>query len=248
MKMIGAAKLKKGGRALGKSSLSCDSESHGLMIPCLDVGHGTGESLLLLLSETSIERPAELVGITSLKLHHQRSLERVKKRQEQAKSDTAVELYHGDAVYDGNDADHPLSSTTKPFDTILALDCAYHFNTRRRFLEQSYNKLSVGGSIALADICFSSVVHDDRIRSLTRWTLRGLMPSHNMVSAEEYIAQMRQIGFKEVVLEDVSSDVFPGFIQFLKGMGGGWRIFSWVISWYASDYVGSRFVIVSGRK
>ncbi|KAF9569629.1 hypothetical protein CPC08DRAFT_2626 [Agrocybe pediades] len=216
----------------------------------LDVGHGTGQSLILLLSESSIERPNELVGITSLGLHHQRSLHRVEKYQARNESDCTVDLYHGDAVYDGKDAKHPLSpSCAKEFDSILALDCAYHFNTRRRFLEQSYHKLAVGGSIALADICFlPSTPQKNRIRSWTRWTLRGLMHAHNMVSTEEYVAQMQEIGYKEVIMEDISSDVFPGFIQFLKSKGGGWWFFAWFIRWYYSEYVGARFVVVSGRK
>ncbi len=108
------------------------------------MGHGTGESLLLLISGPSIPRPSHLVGITSLELHHQRSLERVQMKQgdqTQNAEPTEVNLYHGDAVDHGEDPNHPLCpASAMLFDSVLALDCAYHFNTRRTFLEQTFEK------------------------------------------------------------------------------------------------------------
>ncbi|KAF8973981.1 hypothetical protein BDZ97DRAFT_1777804 [Flammula alnicola] len=200
MKLIAAANLKKGGRVL-------------------DVGHGTGESLLLLLSEPSIPQLSHLVGITSLELHHRRSLERVQKRQTEqttAKA-TKVKLYHGDAVYDGVSPDHPLRPESQEmFDSILALDCAYHFNTRRLFLEQSFGKLASGGRIALADICFSSAALESRGQS------------------------------SNLNLEDITADVFPEFVAFLKSRKGGWWVLGWIIDWYTA--AGAKFVIISGKK
>ncbi|KAJ3500401.1 hypothetical protein NLJ89_g9811 [Agrocybe chaxingu] len=212
----------------------------------LDVGHGTGESLLLLLSELSLPRPSRLAGITSLAVHHQRSLERVQKLQSTCQAPTKVDLHHGDAVYDGSTVNHPLSpSAAGAFDSILALDCAYHLHTRRRFLEQSFAKLAPRGTIALADVCFSSAA------LVTRWTkivtsVLRMMPPSNLISDEEYVAQMKEIGFIDVTLEDITPDVFPGFIAFLKGRGWGWWIFGMVMQCYAG--AGAKFVIVSGRK
>ena len=211
------------------------------------MGHGTGESLLLILSEPSIPRPYHLVGITSLDIHHQRSVERVQKYQsENGGPTTNVNLYHGDAVYDGVVSEHPFHSASKEvYDSILALDCAYHFHSRRLFLQQSFSKLGPGGRVALADICFdSSALKTRRTRVLTS-TVK-LMPAENLISDQEYIAQLEGIGFVDVSLEDITPDVFPGFVKFLKGRRWGWWMFASIINWYG--HAGAKFVIVSGRK
>ena len=129
------------------------------------------------------------------------------------------------------------------FDTVLALDCAYHFNTRETFLRQSFLKLAPGGRIALADICFDS----QKLKSLSAWIMTRLfkiMPTHNLVSTEGYLSQMKEIGFVDVQLEDITLDVFPGFIGFLKSRGSGWKVFAWVLEWYFN--AGAQFVLVSG--
>ena len=213
----------------------------------VDVGHGTGESLLLLLSDSSIPRPSRLIGITSLDIHHHRSRERVDKWQATHQNNVFVDLHHCDAVFDGIvPSTHPLDpSCTITFDSILALDCAYHFNTRHKFLEQSFQKLTPGGSISLADICFlTSFVNTRRTRLIT--SIVNLLPRCNQISVEDYVDKMKQIGYIDVVMEDITSEVFPGFVAFLKGRGWGWWIFGSVVDWYSST--GARFVIVSGRR
>ncbi|PPQ88637.1 hypothetical protein CVT25_010213 [Psilocybe cyanescens] len=213
---------------------------------CQDVGHGTGESLLLLLSEPSLPQLSHLVGVTSLEVHHQRSVERVQKYQKVHNTDTIVDLYHADAICTSSGAFHPLSVfSEETFDSILALDCAYHFKTRRLFLEQAHDKLVPGGTVALADICFSSQALETRwTRSLT--SILRLMPRDNMISKEDYVVQLQQIGYIDVVLEDITANVFPSFSRFLKSQGWGWWVLGTVIDWYAS--AGARFVIISGKK
>lgn len=214
-----------------------------------DVGHGTGESLLLLISDPSVPRPSRLVGVTSLELHHQRSLERVQKAQAAQTQDvepTKVDLYHGDAVYNGVDPKHPLCpASVGLFDAVLALDCAYHFDTRRTFLEQTFRKLAPGGRVALADICFSAeALKSTRTKVIT--SIARLMPPRNLISNAKYVASLKEIGYVDVTLEDITPDVFPSFIAFLKGRGIGWWLFGTSLRWYTS--AGAKFVIVSGQK
>lgn len=158
----------------------------------------------------------------------------------------AVVLYAGDAIYDPTALGHPLDpSYKKMFDTILALDCAYHFNTRRTFLKQSFQKLSPGGRIALADICFDpNTIHSLRVTLITR-VLR-LMPLHNVVSSDDYVSMMKEIGYIDVQLKDITSDVLPGFILFLKSRGQGWKVFGLMMEMYLNG--GVRFVIVGGTR
>lgn len=210
----------------------------------LDVGHGTGESLLLLLSDP-LTRPSTLTGITSLPVHHRRSQDRVK--QFQASLDepaVEVSLHACDAIYHPTAVDHPLDpSTSHVFDAILALDCAYHFNTRKTFLRQSFEKLAPGGRIGLADICFDTSTSS---RAWLASMLIRMIPKYNLISMEAYISDMEEIGYVDVRLEDITENVFPGFIRFLKGRGWGWWAFGTVIQWYAN--AGAQFVIVRGIK
>ncbi|KAJ3737171.1 S-adenosyl-L-methionine-dependent methyltransferase [Lentinula guzmanii] len=212
----------------------------------LDVGHGTGESLILLLTHPFVPRPGHLTGITSLPLHHERSLERLKRLA--PATDTKISLHAGDAVYkqESSATDHPLNpSSSARFDSILALDCAYHFRTRETFLCQAFRQLSPAGRIALADICFANELPMNWQARVIRRVLR-LMPRENVISINEYVGRLEQIGYEDVKVEDISEDVFPGFVSFLKPRGLGWWIFGSVLCCYYK--AGARFVIASGSR
>jgi SAM-dependent methyltransferase len=157
-----------------------------------------------------------------------------------------VDLHCGDAVYRPGCRSHPLDPLCEgQFDAILALDCAYHFRPRVEFLRQAYGGLKPGGSVALADICFTPGALQTRWTRFVTAVLR-LMPRENMISTDEYVAQMREIGYREIQLEDITEDVFPGFISFLATRGIGWWIFGRVFGIFWGS--GARFVVVAGTK
>lgn len=209
-----------------------------------DVGHGSGESLILLLSHPDVRRPSKLSGITSLPAHHQRSRDRIASMRLRNPDIIEPKLYLGDAVYRLGREDHPLSpNNTDMYDSILALDCAYHFHTRRDFLRQSLSHLAPGGRIALADICFPMSWKTMSLRTRVLLTILNMIPEENIVSLDEYEADMRNMGYVDVKVEDISGDVFPGFIRFLESRGWGWWIFGKVMSEFAGR---ARFVVVSG--
>ncbi|KAH9082150.1 S-adenosyl-L-methionine-dependent methyltransferase [Lactarius deliciosus] len=211
----------------------------------LDVGHGCGDSILLQLSHPEVATPSILCGITSLPAHHRRSWERVKSYLSSVDAPPAVLLFQGDAVWRPGCQDHPLSPDFKhDFDNILALDCAYHFNTREEFLRQSLRRLTPGGSVALADLCFSSP--PGPVLTLLLWRVLRTMPKHNITTKEQYIQQMREIGYEDIELEDITPFVLPGFQQFLKQRGRMGGIFSWSMSWLEGR--GLRFVIIKGTR
>lgn len=225
------------------SGLSISTRSHNV-----DVGYGTGESLIFLLSDDQVPRPSSLTGITSLVEQHCRAQDRLTSLQSSLlEPKPEVALYAGDAVYHHPTLDHPLDpSSPRCFDTILALDCAYHFNTRFAFLSQSFVKLLPGGRIALADICIDpSALGYGKAWLITSFF--GLMPKQNMVSKEEYVSVMKKIGYVDAQLRDITEDVFPGFIRFLKGRGWGWWVLAIVIDRCVVN-AGARFVIVSGAR
>ncbi|KAF4605259.1 hypothetical protein EYR40_004042 [Pleurotus pulmonarius] len=204
----------------------------------LDVGHGTGESLIFLLSCPRIPRPATITGITSLLNHHKRSSDRVHALQASQASESApvVTLYHGDAVFRPFTDKHPLDSRlATTFDAILALDCAYHFHSRRAFLSQSLHRLTKGRRIALTDICFSPEALSNRINRFFI-TAAHFMPSENTISITDYIRLMEEIGYVDVKMEDISEDVFPPFTAFLSSRGFGWWLFAPIQAIYIRGY------------
>jgi len=155
-----------------------------------------------------------------------------------------VLLFQGDAVWRPGRQDHPLSPTfQQEFDNILALDCAYHFNTREEFLRQSLQRLTPGGSVALADLCFSP--SPGRVLTLLLCVFR-IIPRHNIATKEQYVRQMTEIGYEDVKLEDITACVFPGFREFLKQRGRMWAAFSGLVLWLEER--GLRFVIIKGTR
>lgn len=211
------------------------------------MGHGCGDSLLVLLSHPDIPRPDVVYGITSLLAHHQRSQARVSQllaSDPTLAARTQVELFKGDAVW-RHEKDHPLAADSgQLLHAILALDCAYHFNTRGTFLSQSYSHLKPGGRITLADICFDAKPSSFVAFFLS--TVMRAMPPANVQSKSEYIAVMEAIGYTDVTVEDITEDVFPGFARFLSAQKIAFRLLAKGIillqAW------GARFVIVKGTR
>lgn len=136
------------------------------------------------------------------------------------------------------------------YDRILALDCAYHFVTRRRFLAAASKLLRDGGTIALQDLVASHPYPEKSAKdflllssALPRPTcsspslsnafkhaitlnLAGV-PKPNMISVDEYCEDIEALGLHCLRFEDVSHVVFPGFSTFLRQIGRGgemaWR-------------------------
>lgn len=137
----------------------------------LDVGHGCGDSLLLLMQRY---RPSILHGVTSLPSHAQRAKKRVEEVQQRLAKDKGqemeVEVYCDDAVghverlakiaqkkqasSKKRSRLQPLDGTedAEKYDFIFALDCAYHFETRQRFINACHSLLKPGGTLALVDL------------------------------------------------------------------------------------------------
>ncbi|KAF8350013.1 S-adenosyl-L-methionine-dependent methyltransferase [Amanita rubescens] len=187
----------------------------------LDVGHGTGESIMFMLTDPAVPRPSRIVGITSLPMHHQRTKDRVAILQN---SRTQVDLYLV--------SDIPLAPPSDTlFDCVLALDCAYHFDTRRVFLSQALAKLVAGGKIALADMCF-----EPRYQWLIWLTAKlGIVPKENIVTIEEYALAMKKAGFIDIEIEDFTV------------CRPQWWLFSIIYGWYLSA-MGVKFVLASGSR
>lgn len=186
----------------------------------LDLGHGCGDSLLLL-SQHSL---ACLHGVTSLPIHAQRAQKRLGDK---------AHVWCADAVdwLAGNNG-------MDKYDVILALDCAYHFRDRSLFFQRAHKRLKPGGRLALVDLV-SAWPYPEPSPSFTpsllqaptqapswfmRWKHRMTCylsgtPTQSMVSCATYMEQLQTAKFSPIQLQDISHGVFPGFSHFLQSLG-----------------------------
>jgi MPBQ/MSBQ methyltransferase len=105
-------------------------------------------------------------------------------------------------------------------DAVLAIESAEHFDTREDFFAEAHRVLRPGGVVALSDMLF----HDgDSISE------RMLLPRNRVRTIAEYETAMRQAGFTEIVVRDVTSQswtpycaamgrVFAGHEDALRGI------------------------------
>lgn len=217
----------------------------------LDVGHGTGESLIMFLTDPTLPRPSKLTGITSLPSQYDRAKQRVSRVQSSidAARNVRVDTYCGDAICRTTCLPtHPLHVlNASKFDVIYVLDCAFHFATRKQFLAQAFQKLTPGGRIVLADPCFSTDGLPTAAMMLLTTKIIGVMPRENMICTKQYMKELEELGYTDIVLEDITQDVFRGVLKFLASKGGFWYLYVSAFQWYM-EKVGLRYVIVSAQK
>jgi cyclopropane fatty-acyl-phospholipid synthase-like methyltransferase len=117
------------------------------------------------------------------------------------------------------DAAH-LAFADESFDTVIAVESAFHFRTRRKFLEEAWRVLVPGrGALALTDILFTdpSAIGP------------GMVPAENQVAGlEGYTTLLQETGFSEVRLVDATDECWGGFCtqlgNFIQRFDAGARL------------------------
>ena len=205
----------------------------------LDIGCGCGDSTALLTDF----QPRSLRGITSEPSQCSIAKARFPR----------IEFLCADAV------EYIASLTDGSVDRIVALDCMYHFHTRRKFLRDACRALRDNGSITATDL-----VIDDKIYIFQRLLMRLIClltgsPFCNFMTAQEYLENLSQAGFEGVEMDDISLHVFPGLSDFIVlhkrelgiyGISGKWieyLVFARVLRWWRTSKV-VKFVIVHANR
>ena len=146
-------------------------------------------------------------------------------------------------------------------DAVVALESAFHFDTRKRFFEEAARVLKPGGVFAAADIVMSQRGFAWRHWFTNLWLSAFFcIPLVNCVDAPLLVAQLEEAGFTSVRCESLAARTFPGLLACYAArwrMRGGWgkatvteRAFFLLMNWgyrplmlLAADYV-----VVSARK
>jgi MPBQ/MSBQ methyltransferase len=100
-----------------------------------------------------------------------------------------------------------LRFTDASFDNILCIEAAFHFETRRRFLEEALRVLKPGGRLVLSDVLFTSK---------ERLSQYPTLPSaeNHLATAQDYRALLEETGFREIYAQDARDRIWrPHFLH-----------------------------------
>ncbi len=110
------------------------------------------------------------------------------------------------------------------YDSVVAVDCAYHFTPSRFAFFTSANRLlRAGGALGVSDMVLDVDPSDLSVLSLTWWRLLPLrlfmvfggVPWANHTGLKRYLADLERAGFSVTSATDVSQQVFLGFANFV---------------------------------
>lgn len=165
----------------------------------LDVGVGFAEQDLVLLERFD---PSRITGIDITPVHVEKARERVARLGLDQRLD--VRLGSATAI------DFPDES----FDSVLALECAFHFDTRDQFLREALRVLKPGGTVALADML--PVPGRKSLKATAFARKYGHIPEANLYDRDEYVRRLSAAGFDDVRVESIREDVFPGMADYSR--------------------------------
>ena len=171
----------------------------------VDVGFGFGDQDIYWARTFAPRR------ITGLNITRSQ-VDEARRRVAEAGLDGQVDLRAGSAT------DMPLGSDSA--DKVLALECAFHFDTREAFLREAARVLRPGGRIVLGDIIPARPSPNPLRRAAQRagWAATARVwniPRANADSRRGYAMKLRAAGFTDIRIESIRDHVFTPLHRYL---------------------------------
>ncbi|MBN1655914.1 MAG: class I SAM-dependent methyltransferase [Deltaproteobacteria bacterium] len=171
----------------------------------LDVGFGFGEQDLFWVENYRVKR---IIGFNITSSHVERARQRVERRG----LSESIDLRVGSAT--------EIALENESVDKVVALESAFHFDTRVRFFREALRVLKPGGKLVLADVVPAI---GEKPGGLSHWIglRRWGVPRANLYDREVYCEKLRKSGFVRINANCISDDVFPAIARYAEQRSRG---------------------------
>ncbi|KAA0082353.1 methyltransferase domain-containing protein [Mycolicibacterium sp. P9-64] len=165
----------------------------------LDAGCGFAEQDVFFVQRFGVGR---IVGIDITPQH----IDVGQRRVQDMGLDDRIDLTLGSALRTGHPDGH--------FDKVVALESAFHFDTREDFFTEALRVLRSGGQLVLADMLPGVGQRPGGLlRRLAR--KRACLPSKNMYDRISYAQRLEAAGFVDVSVRSIAGYTYPGMAKYI---------------------------------
>jgi len=162
----------------------------------LECGCGYGTSAFYIMEKYG---PQKIIGLDVTSIRIESGQKSVVERGLEGR----VEIDFGDAT--------KLDFDDNTFTKIMAIECAFHFDTRYDFFVEAYRTLKPGGTMALADIILSSSINPseytpDELRDFLSADKKRYCDA-NLYNAQTYRELLAKAGFDGINIYSIKDSV-----------------------------------------